>query len=77
MLAKKFSKSNSDVPTRPLNARPELGIEAVPTARVHLMLVRAPSATPRGLAWAKREGAQDIEPSQLESMLRLERLNLG
>jgi hypothetical protein len=41
------------------------------------MLVRAPSATPRGLAWAKREGAQDIEPSQLESMLRLERLNLG
>jgi hypothetical protein len=41
------------------------------------MLVRAPSATPRGLAWAERKGAQGIEPSRLESMLRLERLNLG
>ena len=77
MLAKKISHSNSDLPTQPFNPRPALRFEAVPSARTHLMLVRATCATPRGLAWAKREGAQDIEPSQLESMLRLERLNLG
>ena len=78
MLAKTFSRSNSDLPTRPLNARPASGcFEAVPSTRTHLMLVRAPSATPRGLAWARREGAQEIVPSRLESMLRLERLNLG
>jgi hypothetical protein len=77
MLAKKVSSSNSDLPTRPLNARPALPFETISSARTHLMLVRAPSATPRGLAWAERKGAQGIEPSRLESMLRLERLNLG
>jgi hypothetical protein len=41
------------------------------------MLVRAPDPTPRGLAWARREGAQGLDSVQLESMLRLERLNLG
>jgi hypothetical protein len=39
--------------------------------------VRAPGPTPRGLAWARREGAREIEASRLESMLRFERLNLG
>jgi hypothetical protein len=77
MLAKKLSKSNSDLPTRPFNARPTPRFEAVPSARTHLMLVRAPNPTPRSLAWARREGSQGFDSSGFESMLRLERLNLG
>ena len=76
MLAKTLSKSNSDLPTRPTNARPQPRFEAVPAGRTHLMLVRAPGPTPRSLAWARRDGAT-VDASQLESMLRLERLNLG
>lgn len=75
MLAKKLSKSNSELPTRPNNPRPPR-FEAVPAGRTHLMLVRAPSPTPRSLAWARRDGAT-VDASRLESMLRLERLNLG
>ncbi len=79
MLAKKLSKSNSELPTRPVNhERPVQGFEAVPSGRTHLMLVRAPSPTPRSLAWARRDGAgADVDASRLESMLRHERLNLG
>ncbi len=80
MLAKKLSKSNSELPTRPVNERPLPGFEAVPAGRTHLMLVRAPSPTPRSLAWARRDSANasaSIDASQLESMMRLERLNLG
>ena len=76
MLAKKLSKSNSDLPTRPTNARPLPGFEAVPAGRTHLMLVRAPGPTLRSLAWARRDGAT-VDASRFESMLRLERLNLG
>ncbi len=76
MLAKKLSKSDSELPTRPSNARPLPRFEAVPPGRTHLMLVRAPSPTLRSLAWARRDGAT-VDPAQLESMLRLERLNLG
>jgi hypothetical protein len=77
MLAKKLSHSDSEVPTRPFNARPAPLLEALPSTRTHLMLVHAPSPTPRGLAWARREGAQAYDERRLESMLRLERLNLG
>jgi hypothetical protein len=77
MLAKKLSTSDSELPTRPFNERPTPRFEAVASARTHLMLVRAPGPTPRGLAWARREGAREIEASRLESMLRFERLNLG
>ncbi len=76
MLAKKLSKSNSELPTRPLNERPLHHFEPVPAGRTHLMLVRAPSPTPRSLAWARRDGA-DVDAARFESMLRLERLNLG
>ena len=77
MLAKKLSKTDSDLPTRPLNERPAPRFEAVPSARTHLMLVRAPAPTPRSLAWARRDVDRDIDSSRLESMLRSERLNLG
>lgn len=79
MLAKKISQPDSELPTRPFNERPAPRFEAVPSARTHLMLVRAPSPTPRGLAWARRDGAQEreLDTSRLESMMRFERLNLG
>jgi hypothetical protein len=77
MLAKKLSHSDSELPTRPLNARPTPLFEAVPASQTHLMLVRAPGPTPRSLAWARREGAQGYDSARFESMLRLERLNLG
>ena len=64
-----------ELPTRPFNARPAPRLEQ--PSCTHLMLVRAPDPTPRGLAWARREGAQGLDSVQLESMLRLERLNLG
>ena len=77
MLAKKLSTTNSELPTRPFNERPAPRFEAVASARTHLMLVRAPSPTPRSLAWARREGEREIDASRFESMMRLERLNLG
>jgi hypothetical protein len=77
MLAKKLSTLDSELPTRPLNARPTPRSESVPASPTHLMLVRAPRPTPRSLAWAHREGAQSYDSVALESMLRLERLNLG
>ena len=77
MLAKKFSTNDSELPTRPLNERPTPRFEAVASARTHLMLVRAPSPTPRSLAWARRGGEHDIDATGLESMMRFERLNLG
>lgn len=82
MLAKKPSKYNSELPTRPVNERPLARFEEVPPGRTHLMLVRTPSPTLRSLAWARRDSASlsastTIDASRLESMLRLERLNLG
>ena len=77
MLAKKVSPTDSDLPTRPLNERPTPRFEAVPSARTHLMLVRAPAPTSRSLAWARRGDEGHIDSSRLESMLRFERLNLG
>ena len=74
MQALKISLSD-ELPTQPLNARPSARHE--PPASTHLMLVRAPGPTPRSLAWARREGALGFDRVQLESMLRLERLNLG
>jgi len=75
MLAKKLSTSDSELPTKPLNARPTPRIEAA--SHTHLMLVSAPRPTPRSLAWARRDGAASLDAVKLESMLRLERLNLG
>ena len=78
MLAKKLLNSNSELPTRPVNVRPTPPrFEAVRPPRTHLMLVEAPSPTPRGLAWARRGAAPGFEPTQLQAILRLERLNLG
>lgn len=79
MLAKKLSVADSELPTRPLNERPTPRFEAVVSARTHLMLVRAPSPTARGLAWARRDGASahELDALRLESMMRFERLNLG
>jgi hypothetical protein len=77
MLAKKFLPSNSELPTRPLNQRPAPCFEAVPAPQTHLMLVRTPKLTPRGLAWARRGGAQAFDATRLTAMLRFERLNLG
>jgi hypothetical protein len=75
MLAKKLSTSDSELPTKPLNARPNPRIEAA--SHTHLMLVRAPCPTARSLAWARRGGASSLDAVKLEAMLRLERLNLG
>jgi hypothetical protein len=77
MLAKKLSPCASELPTRPLNERPTPRFETVASVSTHLMLVRAPRPTPRSLAWARREGAREIDAKRLESMMRFERLNLG
>jgi hypothetical protein len=78
MLAKKLSNSSSELPTRPVNLRPTPpSFEAVRPPRTHLMLVHAPHPTPRGLAWARRRAAHGFEPTGLQTILRLERLNLG
>jgi hypothetical protein len=77
MLAQKVSNSNSELPTRPFNARPTPRFEAVPSSQTHLMLVRAPGPNPRSLAWARRGGAQSFDATRLEVMLRHERLNQG
>ena len=77
MLAKQLPKSESEQPTRPSHPRPLSRFEAVPPTYTHLMLVPTPSPTPRSLAWARREGTQALNAARLESMLRLERLNLG
>lgn len=74
MLAKKLIRPDSELPTRPLNARPAPRFEPAPT---HLMLVRAPAPTPRSLAWARREGSPGFDATRLEVMLRHERLNQG
>ena len=84
MLAEKLTHLDPDLTTRPINARPLDGVplesghfEAVPPSRTHLMLACAPRPTPRGLAWARRGGAPSFDAPRLESMLRLELLNLG
>jgi hypothetical protein len=77
MLAQKFSPPESELPTRPFNAVSLLRSEAAPAGRTHLMLVRTPRPTPRGLAWALKGGALPLDALALTSMLRLERLNLG
>src|SRR6478609_9724799 len=45
MLAQKISPPDSELPTRPLNARPTPRPEVVAPAATHLMLVRAPRPT--------------------------------
>ncbi len=77
MHAKNLSHSVSEVPTRPFNARPASPFEAVAPVRTHLMLVRTPKPSPRGLAWARRGGTRPFDGTGLTSMLRFERLNLG
>jgi len=77
MLAHKLSLTDSELPTRPFNERPAPRLETETPVRTHLMLVRAPRPTARGLAWARREGAREIDASRLEAMIRFERLNLG
>ena len=78
MLAKKLSNSVSELPTRPLNTRPTPPhFESVAPRRTHLMLVNTPNPTPRGLAWARRDVAEAFDPTALQVIMRLERLNLG
>jgi hypothetical protein len=43
----------------------------------HLLLVSSPAPTPRSLAWVRRAGTAPVDATTLQSMLRLERLNLG
>jgi hypothetical protein len=76
MLAKKLSKPDSELPTRPFNARPTPRSEAS-ASPLHLMLVHAPAPTPRSLAWARRGDSHSFDATRLEVMLRNERLNLG
>jgi hypothetical protein len=76
MLAKKLSNSVSDLPTRPFNPRPAPRFEGVASQRTHLMLVREPLLTPRGLAWAQ-DDREEFDSARLQAMLRFERLNLG
>lgn len=76
MLAEKLPFTDSELPTRPINVPALPRLEAVAGASTHLMLVRAPGPTARSLAWARREGTQ-FDSVKLQSMLRLERLNLG
>ena len=59
------------------HSNPSSGVFKAASARTHLMLVERPQATPRGLAWARRKDAPVFDGLELESMLRLERLNLG
>jgi hypothetical protein len=77
MQAAKISRADSDLPTRPINDRPQPRFEPLPATRTHLMLVRTPKPTPRSLAWARRKQAEAFDATRLESMLRAERLNLG
>ena len=77
MLAKKLSHSKSELPTRPFHELPAPRFEAMPASRTHLMLVKTPKPTPRGLAWARGGAAQTFDANGLTAMLRLERLNLG
>jgi hypothetical protein len=74
MLAKKFSESEIQ-PARPHGARPSPSTEAPASERLHLMLVREPKLNHRGLVWARSKLSFDA--AHLQSMLRLERLNLG
>lgn len=77
MLAKKLSSVDSELPTRPIHPRPSPTLEPVTPVRTHLLLVRSPSPTPRGLAWARRGQGPGFDATRLQTMLRLERLNLG
>ncbi len=77
MLAKKLLSSDSEIPTRPFNARPLPRFDAAPVVSAPLSLVRAPGPTLRSLAWARRELARSYDSAKLEAMLRFERLNLG
>jgi len=77
MLAKQRITIDSELPTRPLEARPSSPLEPVRPAHIHLLLVPSPSPTPRSLAWARRGSSPVFDATALQSMLRLERLNLG
>jgi hypothetical protein len=77
MLAKKLSSADSELPTRPIHPRPSPVLEPVIPVRTHLLLVRSPSPTPRSLAWARRGQSAEFDATRLQTMLRLERLNLG
>lgn len=81
-----LSAVEAESDTRPINARPtsrhtnlSSGVfrAAAASTRTHLMLVERPLPTPRGLAWARHRDAPALDGRALESMLRLERLNLG
>jgi hypothetical protein len=76
MLAKKLSPAD-ELPTRPLNARPTPRPEASAIATSYHLPMSPPSPTLRSLAWADHWGASGLDLAALESMLRLERLNLG
>jgi hypothetical protein len=44
---------------------------------VHLMLVRTPRLTPRGLAWLQRSHNGEFDGLQLQRLIRMEKLSLG
>ena len=45
--------------------------------RVHLMLVRTPKLTPRGLAWLERSRAGEFNGRTLQRLIQMEKLSLG
>ncbi len=45
--------------------------------RVHLMLVRTPKLTPRGVAWLERSEQAEFDGVQLQHLIRMEKLSLG
>ncbi len=47
------------------------------TKCVHLMLVRTPKITPRGLAWLQRSQQGEFDGVQLQRLIRMEKLSLG
>ncbi len=72
MFAKSIAHFDAERPTLPCTPEP-----AAPSApsRTHLMLVREPSLTPRGLVWAQAK--LPFDGRDLQRLLLLERLNLG
>jgi hypothetical protein len=56
------------VPPMPASVEPKV---------VHLLLVRTPSLTPRGLAWLQRSHTGEFDGLQLTRLIRMEKLSLG
>jgi hypothetical protein len=58
-------------------AAPQPAIPPSEQKDVHLMLVRTPRLTPRGLAWLQRSHTGEFDGLQLQRLIRMEKLSLG